>query len=705
MKKIIVLIGALLLTLTMYGQCYETMLKKGDALKAQGKYSQAIECYQDAKGCKPTNEGVLDARISECKKAMDSQRNTPAPKKNTPVYLPTVTTYNVFGVESDRAQCGGRVTSSGGASVTAYGVCWSTSPNPTISNYSTNDGRGTEDFNCTMTNLKPGTTYYVRAYATNSKGTAYGEEVSFKSETMKPSVSTLGIESINSRGAICRGSITNTGGSDVTSYGFCWSETNPSPTLQDRHYAITSQKKGIFDFKIGLDREMSSDTKYYTRAFATNSVGTAYGDVIEFTTRGIDVSFNKLEIELNRRTVQCKYQVDLTSTNTTCGICWSERPQPTMTDKKIYTVCTPSKYISGDELRGISNDKTYYIRPFANCRQDTIYGVELAFRVSSDAVKQMQSSEIRRPVVSLVNVSSVSSYKYMYDFDIIDSGKTLHSLWGACWSQDPQPTVSKDHSAIGNKGPIIGLASNTDYYLRTFVICENDTFYGKETKFRTKQITSCDSYVEDFEGNKYRTVQIGCQCWMAENLKTKFYEDGTPIPHKKGTVLWYYPDGKSFKEKEYGLLYASPTIVGESKTSTSNDENIHRICPQGWHVPSTEDWMCLNLYAQSRVDVTCDSNYEYVAKALSSQTKNWASSSLSCTPGEDPSSNNALGFSALPAGKYSDDYYYYFGQEAYFWSSEKQYWKIKYGGRQFLFYSKRYSDRDRVAFSVRCLRD
>jgi len=75
---------------------------------------------------------------------------------------------------------GGTITGDGGATVTARGVCWSINQNPTISNNKTSDGNGIGTFNSSLTNLAPSTTYYLRAYATNSVGTAYGPELSFK---------------------------------------------------------------------------------------------------------------------------------------------------------------------------------------------------------------------------------------------------------------------------------------------------------------------------------------------------------------------------------------------------------------------------------------------------------------------------------------------------------------------------------------------
>ena len=95
------------------------------------------------------------------------------------VPLPTVTTAAVTNITQTTATSGGTVTSDGGATVTARGVCWNTSSNPTTANSHTTDGSGTGTFVSNLTGLTPLTLYYVRAYATNSVGTAYGNELSF----------------------------------------------------------------------------------------------------------------------------------------------------------------------------------------------------------------------------------------------------------------------------------------------------------------------------------------------------------------------------------------------------------------------------------------------------------------------------------------------------------------------------------------------
>lgn len=102
--------------------------------------------------------------------------------KTVEVTLPTVTTDEITEITSNSAQCGANVTSDGNGTVRARGVCWSASPNPTISDNDgmTTDGEGAGIFTSNLTNLNENTTYYVRAYATNSAGTGYGEEKTFK---------------------------------------------------------------------------------------------------------------------------------------------------------------------------------------------------------------------------------------------------------------------------------------------------------------------------------------------------------------------------------------------------------------------------------------------------------------------------------------------------------------------------------------------
>ena len=129
---------------------------------------------------------VLDNRI-EMKKAakwfigrvVQLIGDEPDPDDPDPAQMPTVTTSSVTDITKTSATGGGNVTYDGGASITERGICWSTSSNPSINDSHITDGTGTGSFSVTITGLSPDTRYHVRAYATNSVGTAYGEDVSF----------------------------------------------------------------------------------------------------------------------------------------------------------------------------------------------------------------------------------------------------------------------------------------------------------------------------------------------------------------------------------------------------------------------------------------------------------------------------------------------------------------------------------------------
>ena len=104
-------------------------------------------------------------------------------KKSDNTMLPSLTTQAVSGITVNSAVSGGSITSDGNAAISERGVCWSTSNNPTIADARTSDGSGTGDFVSNLNALSASTIYYVRAYATNSVGTAYGNEVSFTTVT------------------------------------------------------------------------------------------------------------------------------------------------------------------------------------------------------------------------------------------------------------------------------------------------------------------------------------------------------------------------------------------------------------------------------------------------------------------------------------------------------------------------------------------
>lgn len=130
---------------------------------------------------------IIIGTLSGCQKMerdnpLDGRENNNQSGTTETYSIPSVVTYNVSNNTSSSAKCGGNVTSAGSSDVMSRGVCWSTSQNPTTSDNIKTSGSGIGSYNVTLNNLSPNTTYYVRAYATNSEGTGYGEQKTFTTE-------------------------------------------------------------------------------------------------------------------------------------------------------------------------------------------------------------------------------------------------------------------------------------------------------------------------------------------------------------------------------------------------------------------------------------------------------------------------------------------------------------------------------------------
>ncbi len=182
-------------------------------------------------------------------------------------------------IENDNVISGGNITSDGGGTVTSRGVCWSTSTNPLITGNNTSDGTGAGAFISYVTGLTEGTQYYVRAYAVNGAGTTYGNELTFTTLIL-PELTTTGVTNITSTTASGGGNIISDRGSSVTARGVCWS-TNHHPTVDLTTKTVDGSDIGIFTSSL---TGLTANTTYYVRAYATNSVGTGYGNEVSFTT-------------------------------------------------------------------------------------------------------------------------------------------------------------------------------------------------------------------------------------------------------------------------------------------------------------------------------------------------------------------------------------------------------------------------------------
>jgi uncharacterized protein (TIGR02145 family) len=194
-----------------------------------------------------------------------------------PVIPVTISTGSFTELAATSAKVSGNITSAGGGAVTSRGICWSTTPNPTVNSSKTTEGNGVGQFTSTLTNLLPSTIYYARAYGENSRGISYGSEITFTT-LGPPKLTTTAVSNITATTATSGGTIISDGGSLITAKGVVWS-TSPSPTIDLATKINEGTGSGSFTSSlVGL----STNIKYYVRAYAINSFGIAYGEQFVF---------------------------------------------------------------------------------------------------------------------------------------------------------------------------------------------------------------------------------------------------------------------------------------------------------------------------------------------------------------------------------------------------------------------------------------
>ena len=301
---------------------------------------------------------------------------------NTTSCNPSVSTTNVSNITSNSASSGGSNLTDGTVNITAKGVVWSASPNPTISlSTRTIDGSGSGNYISQMTNLSPNTRYYLRAYVTNACTTSYGNEVIFMTSSCNPSLSTSSITNFTSTSATSGGSIISDGGVSITSKGIVWSTfSNPTTNVS----TITNHGGGSGTF-ISQLTGLSANTRYYVRAYATNACTTSYGNEVNFMTSSCNPSVTTngiTNVTTNSATSGGSIISDGGVSITSKGIVWSTFPNPTTNlSTKTNHGGGSGTFIS--QLTGLSPNTTYYFRAYVSNSCGNEYGVERSFTTLS----------------------------------------------------------------------------------------------------------------------------------------------------------------------------------------------------------------------------------------------------------------------------------------------------------------------------------
>lgn len=411
--------------------------------------------------------------------------------------LPVVKNTGFSDITSTGTKASGTIVSFGNVQkISAYGHVWSESPAPTLeSGQSTDLGETLEEptsFVSGLTDLKPHTRYYVRAYAVNEIGTAYSADSTFETAKTDVILTTLDVTDIVHDAATCGGSISDDGGHIITERGVCWS-TSPDPTVGDN--STIAQSEEFICRMTGLEKE----TDYYVRAYVRTSEDRVfYGDGKEFTTTEV-VSLPELtdvtvsNIRTDGATVVSRVQSDGNSTVLASGFVYSVQADPTL-DNGTALQCDPASAELGKSITGLAEGTLYYVRSFATNAMGTAYSRSAQFT----------TLEITVPQLSAVTVSNIGRTSASVSATLVSDGNSQVTERGFCWATNPYPTVYDNKVACGDgtsfSTSLQGLPELTTVYVRAYAINAKGTGYSEDAT-----LTTIDSDTDVWDGESVAT--------------------------------------------------------------------------------------------------------------------------------------------------------------------------------------------------------
>ena len=307
----------------------------------------------------------------------NSHFNMPVKHFTTQTDVAKVNTVEVSEVTRTTAKVTCEVTDESGSAVLERGLCWGTGPDLTTSGPHIVSGTGTGTYTITLTDLRAGQTYYVRAYAYNANGTAFGEELSFVTDdAVIPMVTTAEVTDIAWRTATAGGEVTDTGGLPEMERGICWG-TSHNPEFSGDHVESGSGSGSYSAPLTGL----TAGTTYYVRAYAKNEVGIGYGEEKSFQTKAPEIPTVTTMPVTGITSLSGMGNGAVTSDGgtpvTECGIYFGTSPNPLVTGTQVVSSSVEDAFFC--LMEDLNHATTYYVRAYATNGQGTGYGDEVPF--------------------------------------------------------------------------------------------------------------------------------------------------------------------------------------------------------------------------------------------------------------------------------------------------------------------------------------
>jgi uncharacterized protein (TIGR02145 family) len=581
--------------------------------------------------------------------------------------LPIIKTSSVSSITFNSATSGGIITSDGSYAVSERGICWSTTDNPTIYDNHLKDLTGTGSFTCSITGLTPGTTYYLKAYATNSSGTAYGDQVIFCTKVTDVDGNTYNTVAIGTQVWMTENLKTtkfndgtdiplvtdNTAWINLSTPGFCWFN-NDETSYKSTYGALYNW------FTVNTGKLCPAGWHVPTDSDWTTLSAFLGGD---------NITGGKLK---EAGTIHWKSP----NTGATNESGFTALPSGNRTDNAIfYDVGNFVYWWSSTASEGTSS----WLR-YLSYNYSTFNKVSYEKR-SGFSVRCLKDDY---PDLTTESITSITSTSANSGGNITSEGSGSVIARGVCWSSSHNPTIA-DNKTINDSGrgqytsSITGLSANTTYFVRAYATNSVGTSYGNELILKTYTGTATD-----IDGNVYNTVTIGTQVWMVENLRTTKFNDNTTIPlvtdNTSWSTLstpgycWYNNDEASYKAT-YGALYNRYTV----DVASNGDKNV---CPTGWHVPNDVEWTTLkdNMGANAG------------GKLKEAGIIHWQDPNYGAT--------NESGFTALPGGcRISSLAFDQATKYGYWWSSTTKTFGLNYDDGVV-------NDRNwATGYSIRCIQD